>query len=350
MNVKNLIVSVLAVSAISITSCKDEIPGPPPIKPEEPVDSFYFGADLSYVNQLLDYNAVYKSGGQVTNPYKIFAGSGTNLVRLRLWHNPVWTKTIYEPDLNHMYNDLADVEKAIKAAKAEKMSVLLDFHYSDDWADPDGQPIPDAWKNIKTIAVLKDSVYNYTFKTLKYLDQKGLMPELVQLGNETNCGILYTSALSGFPSGYVCGSSSWTNFGEIIKSASKAVSDVRNTSSIKTKVILHVADPKNIDWWFTALSSKGGVASEYDMIGFSYYPLWHDESTTVTIDNLSDLVSSIKSKFKKDVILLETAYPWTTAFDDSNNNLFGNETPLTNYPFTQQGQYDLLVKLTVSVL
>jgi arabinogalactan endo-1,4-beta-galactosidase len=320
-------------------SCNDH-----KIKPDgnesKPDTTFYFGADLSYVNQVLDHNGVYQVQGLVQSPYKVFHDKGTNLVRLRLWHNPTWTKEVYEPDGPQLYNDLLDAEKAIRLSKEQGMKVLLDFHYSDRWADPGTQEIPKAWLNIKSIEVLKDSVYNYTFKTLKYLDDKGLMPDLVQVGNETNCGMLYEfndAAVLGFPSCNGC-NSQWTNLRSVINSGIKAIRDVSATSTIKTKILLHVADPKNVDWWFDNVMGEGEV-SDFDIIGFSYYPIWH---TTVSVAQISDRVAGFKSKYAKDIMILETAYPWTTAADDAYNNIFGSQTPTAGFPFTQQGQLDMM--------
>jgi arabinogalactan endo-1,4-beta-galactosidase len=311
---------------------------------EPPSKDFYFGADLSYVNQLLDRGAVFKDGGATADPYELFSDRGTNLVRLRLWHNPVWTKEVYGEEGVQLYNDLKDVERAISKAKAANMKVLLDFHFSDTWADPAHQNIPAAWMNIESLTVLQDSVYNYTFKSLQYLSQKGLLPEFVQIGNETNCGMMYSNASVNFPKLNVC-DNNWTNAGKVINSGIKAVRDVTANTSIKTKIILHVADPKNIQWWFDGMTGAGNV-SDFDIIGFSYYPLWH---TTVSIPALSDRIKEFTSRFKKDVMIVETAYPWTTAADDSYGNHFGTEPAIAGYPKTTQGQYDIMVKLTREV-
>jgi arabinogalactan endo-1,4-beta-galactosidase len=343
MNFKSIMISFLLISFLTcFLNCKeDDVTQEPPV---EETDTFYFGADLSYVNQVLDHGGVYKDKGEVRIPYRIFKDRGANLVRLRLWHNPLWTKEVYGDDGTQLYNDLADVEKAIGLARAQGMEVLLDFHYSDTWADPGNQKIPQAWKDITTIAVLKDSVYNYTFQTLQYLDDKGLMPELVQIGNETNCGMLYSNALSGFPACNVC-DGAWQNMGAVVNSAIAAVNEVAASSTVKTKIILHVADPKNVEWWFDNMTTKGGVTG-FDIIGFSYYPLWH---TTVSLDQVSDKIAAFKSKYDKDVMILETAYPWTTAASDSYSNHFGSEAPIAGYPYSKQGQYDLLKKITQEV-
>jgi arabinogalactan endo-1,4-beta-galactosidase len=305
---------------------------------------FYFGADLSFVNQILDHHGVYKVNGSVKDPYAIFRENGTNLVRLRLWHNPVWTKEVYGVEGTQMYNDLQDVERAIASAKKQHMAVLLDFHYSDTWADPKEQSVPKAWQNIRELTVLRDSVYNYTHHTLTYLNAKGLLPEWVQIGNETNCGMLYSSAPQGFPPCNVC-EGNWANAGVVFNAGIKAVRDVTAVTKIKTKILLHVADPKNVKWWFDNIKSQA-LVTDFDMIGFSYYPLWH---TSVPLDNISDRISAFKARFKKDIVILETAYPWTSSGVDTYNNQFGNQTPVPGFPFSEQGQFEFLQKLTQEV-
>ncbi len=324
--------------AFVFINCSDDKGEPEPEQPT--VDDFYYGADLSYVNQIIDHDGVFRDSSVEESPYKTFKQYGTKLVRFRLWHNPVWTKEIYGDAGTQLYNDIKDVERSIKSAREQGLEVLLDFHYSDSWADPGKQEIPAAWKEIKSISVLGDSVYNYTFKTLKYLGSKDLLPEFVQVGNETNCGTLYTNAPGGFPACNVC-DGNWSNAGVIYNKAIDAIRDAAATSTIKTKVILHVADPKNVEWWFDNMKSKATV-TDFDVVGFSYYPLWH---TTVPVSNLSTSVASFKSRYQKDVMILETAYPWTTAADDSYNNLFGSQTPISGFPFTKQGQTDLMKEL-----
>lgn len=316
-------------------------PPPPPPPPAAQKDTFYFGADLSYVNQILDKGGVYKDQGEVRTPYRIFKDHGANLIRFRLWHNPVWTKEIYGSAGTQQYNDLLDVEKGIRLAREQGSAVELDFHYSDTWADPGKQEIPKAWLGIKDIGVLKDSVYQYTLKTLQYLNTKNLMPDLVQIGNEINCGMFMTNVPSGFPLVNSC-NGNWQNLGEVLNSGIRAVREVAATSSVKTKVLLHVADPKNVEWWFDNISSTGNVR-DFDIIGFSYYPIWH---TTVPVDKLSDNISRFKNKYSKKVMILETSYPWIATGSDSYNNAFGAQTPLSGFPYTVAGQLNIMKAIT----
>ena len=324
--------------------CKSDELVIPPAGGVTPMD-FYFGSDLSYVNQIMDHGGIYMEDNVVKNPYKIFKDHGTNLVRLRIWHNPTWTKDVYGAAGTQLYNDLLDVEKAIEQVKAQEMSTLLDFHYSDNWADPGKQEVPLAWKEIKDIEVLKDSVYNYTFKTLKYLDERGLMPEFVQVGNETNCGMLYTNAPAGFPTCNGC-NGEWTNLRGVINSGIRAIRDVSANSSVATKIILHVADPAHVEWWFDNIVNGSDVV-DFDIIGFSYYPTWHTE---VSLDELSGKVSTFKSKYNKDIMILETAYPWTTENNDNYNNIFGSSGAIPGYPFTADGQLNMMKIITQKVI
>src|SRR5690606_26899926 len=140
-----------------------------------------------------------------------------------------------------------------------------------------------------------------------------------------------------FPSCDVC-DGQWSNFRTVINSAIKAVRDVSGNSSVKTKILLHVADPVNVTWWFDNLTS-GGAVSDFDIIGFSYYPIWH---TGVSVSQLSDRIAEFKNTYSKDVMILETAYPWTSAGNDNYNNLFGSQTPVSGFPYTQQGQFDMM--------
>jgi arabinogalactan endo-1,4-beta-galactosidase len=323
----------IALTSVALVACQDDDGAT--AQTEQTLT--YYGADLSYVNQIEEHGGVYKNDGEQQSPYVIFKNNGTNLVRLRLWHNPTWTKEVYGADGKKMYSDLKDVEVSIRRAREQGMEVLLDFHYSDTWADPAAQDVPAAWANITAANVLEDSIYNYTFRTLRYLNGKGLMPELVQIGNETNCGLLFTNAPEGFPTCNVC-EGKWVETGAVINRAIDAVRDAADESTIKTKVILHIADPKNVKWFFDNLTTTGGV-TDFDIVGFSYYPLWH---TTVAPDKLSETIAGFKSAYNKDVMILETAYPWTMEAQDSYTNLFGSDPILPGYSYTRQGLEKLL--------
>jgi arabinogalactan endo-1,4-beta-galactosidase len=308
------------------------------------IDEFVMGADLSYVNEVLDHGGVYRDSGSVTDPYQIFADYGTNVVRLRIWHNPEITKQVYGASGTELYNDLLDAAKSIAKVKALGMSVAVDFHYSDYWADAGWQEIPKAWKTIRDIGVLRDSVYQYTKKSLLYLNQNGLMPEMVQIGNEINCGMLYSNAPSGFPALNAC-NGNWNNLGSVLNKSVQAVREVSESSDIKTRIILHIAQPENVEWWFDNITTAGGV-TDFDIVGFSYYDLW----SRVPLADISTEVARFRIKFGRDVMIMETAYPWTMENADSYANIFGPSSLVQGYPATPEGQKNYLIELTQKVI
>jgi arabinogalactan endo-1,4-beta-galactosidase len=173
-----LILSFILI--LSLSSCKksdnSNTNNPDETKVFYKPSQFVMGADLSYVNQILDHGGDYKDSGNVADPYQIFQKYGANVIRLRLFYNPTWTKDVYGTSGTQMYNDYADVKKSIGKVKAAGMQACLDFHYSDTWADPSHQIKPAAWDTLTRILVLADSVYNYTFRTLSNLGNNGLMP------------------------------------------------------------------------------------------------------------------------------------------------------------------------------
>ena len=308
-------------------------------------DEFVMGVDLSYVNQVEDHGGIYRDSSKVRDPFRIMKNHGSNMVRVRLWHNPVWVRTVYNNPQKTLYSGFTDVVKTIQRAKALGMAINLDIQYSDSWADPTKQKPPVAWEDITSLPLLKDSVYNYTFSVLNKLNKLGLMPEMVQIGNETNCGLMMTGTKNGFPNLNGC-SEKWQDLGAVINSAIKAVRDVVAQSIVKTKIALHVADPKNVEWWVGKITTSAAV-TDFDVIGMSYYPLWH---TTIGFGNLPDLISKLKTTFSKKVMILETAYPWTTEYADSYNNQFGSQSPLIGYPFSREGQTQFMTNLCQNVM
>src|SRR5690606_18146216 len=124
--------------------------------------------------------------------------------------------------------------------------------------------------------------------------------------------MLTSGAEAGFPALDVC-DNGWNSFGAVMNEAIRAVREVEEIAGKKIAIILHVADPKNADWWFSNAMQNGGI-TDFDMIGLSYYPLWH---RTIPLDGLSETIASLISKFKKETIVLETAYPWTTEGADN---------------------------------
>jgi arabinogalactan endo-1,4-beta-galactosidase len=285
--------------------------------------SFYYGADLSYVNEMEDCGAIYtNSNGVVKDPYSIFKDAGANLVRVRLWHNPTWTN----------YSNLNDVKQTIQRAKSNGMKVLLDFHYSDTWADPSHQQIPLAWLNqIDNTPALGDLLYNYTYDTLNTLSNDNLLPDIVQVGNEINAMILQDGELQ-WPI-------DWERNSFLLNKGIKAIRDISNAKNKPIEVMLHIAQPENAIWWFAQATQEG--VTDFDWIGLSYYPIWSDYN----FNTLGGALSSLINTYNKRLMIVETAYPFTLDFNDFNNNILGQNALILGYEATQQGQLNYLNQL-----
>ncbi|MEX0720367.1 MAG: glycosyl hydrolase 53 family protein [Balneolaceae bacterium] len=272
---------------------------------------FYFGNDLSYVNQMEDCGADYKYQGESKDPYEIFAEQGTNLVRVRLGVNPSWWQApLEQPEgVKPAYSDIEDVKETIQRARENNMEVLLDFHYSDFWADPARQQIPRQWLEVaEDTDALADSIYNYTAEVLTILDEEGLMPNIVQVGNENNSGILYhIPEEDGFETaGSVSSQNNWSRHAQLFNAGIKAVRDVGETASVNPKISLHKAGLSGLEWWYDNIINTG--VTDFDIIGFSYYFAWHGESISL----LESAVSSISESFPGyEVMALETGYLWS---------------------------------------
>ncbi|HEY4788446.1 MAG TPA: glycosyl hydrolase 53 family protein, partial [Bacteroidales bacterium] len=184
---KNWLFSFLLFAGFMIISCGSCSKGKTyPRQTETP--EFYFGADLSAVNMVEDYGATYKDSNLIRDPFVIFKNHGCNVVRVRLFHDPEAAGG-YNQYNKPGYCGLADVAKTIGRARQAGMKVCLDLHYSDTWADPAHQIIPLVWQGL-SLNVLSDSVYHYTASVLDYLVNKNLTPEMIQIGNEIDPGIL----------------------------------------------------------------------------------------------------------------------------------------------------------------
>ncbi|HBX88369.1 MAG TPA: arabinogalactan endo-1,4-beta-galactosidase [Marinilabiliaceae bacterium] len=340
-----LIFAMLLALVSLAASCSDENGKTEPEPPIEEDRKFYFGVDLSYVNQVEDKGGAYKtSEGELSDPFILLAQSGANLSRVRIWHNPAWVLDLYD-EPKRLYSAYDDVEKTIRRSKHAGMDVLLDFHYSDTWADPGKQEIPSAWRNITNIDVLADSVYNYTYKILQQLDSKNLLPQMVQIGNETNCGMMISNKATGFPDLNIC-NGNWTNFGVVVNAGIKAIRDIEDLTQKEIKAVLHVADPKNIDYWTRDIIAKGKV-TDFDIMGLSYYHIWH---TTVGFADLPNKIADVKNKYGKDIMILETAYPFTVANNDGYNNIYYNQQELSGFPYSIEGQKDFLITLNQNMI
>jgi arabinogalactan endo-1,4-beta-galactosidase len=291
------------------------------------------GVDLSYVNQVEDYGGVYRVNGEKGDPFRILKEAGANTVRVRLWHQPQWVGAL---NGGKMYYDLEGTIRTLRRAREQGMAVNLDIHYSDRWADPHRQETPAAWKDLG-LAGLSDSVYAYTMHVLKRLQALDLVPEMVQIGNETNQGMCWDLGKAA--------RGDYAAFALLLNSGIRAVRDFSSTSSRKPRIILHVAQFQDVHAWAAGIASQG--VRDFDILGVSHYTKW---SEVKSMQGVRDSVRALQKRYGKDVMIVETAYPWTSDNADGYTNIFGAADTAVGYPISVDGQFRYLRDLTQAVL
>jgi arabinogalactan endo-1,4-beta-galactosidase len=273
---------------------------------------FIRGADISMLPSLEEHGAkFYDRAGIEKDALAILKDSGVNWVRLRLWNAPVDGE---EKPLGGGDCDLARTVALAARAKKLGLKVLVDFHYSDFWADPGKQAKPAAWGAL-TGTDLEKAVYDYTRSAILALRDSGALPDMVQIGNETNNGMLW-------PDGQTwCADKSATiggfdGFAALLSSGARAVRDATPKGK-RVKIVIHLAnggDNGLYRWVFDELAAR---KVDFDVIGLSWYPYWHGPMKGLAA-NLADLAS----RYGKELAVVETAYAWTLADGDGTGNLF----------------------------
>ncbi len=281
---------------------------------------FYDGADLSYLNEMEDCGARFKNlNHEFQDPFEIFSQAGAEIIRVRLWNNPKWTN----------YSNLEDVKKTIRRSKGLGMKVLLDFHFSDTWADPSTQIIPEDWISFVDDEIeLGEILYHYTESVLIALKDENLKPDLVQIGNEINTMILQKE-------GQYNENIDWNRNSYLIN---KAIAAVRNLDK-NIEIMLHIAQPENALWWFD-LAVKNKI-TDFDWIGLSYYPKW----STIKLEEVNQPLKTLINTYSKKLMVVETAYPFTLENADSADNILDEDALISGFPANAEGQYQYLLNL-----
>lgn len=254
---------------------------------------WFLGGDISLLPRYEQVGQKYynRNGLTVPNVLKFLKGTsvGWNAQRVRLFVAPEG-----DPD-PAVCQDLAYVTALGKRIKEEGFAFMLDFHYSDTWADPSHQTVPKAWQELKTAPAMADKVYDYTKESLEHLVAEGATPDFIQVGNEITCGMLWD--IGRVNSGSV---NNKNNLARILK---KAVAACREVCP-EAKVIIHLEHIQNASYTvqnFKDLTSRG---VEFDILGLSYYPFWHEGLST-----LATTLQQLQTNFPgKDVHIVETAY------------------------------------------
>lgn len=280
-------------------------------------DDFIMGMDASSViaeeNSGVKY---YDYEGNEADIFQTYAKSGINYIRVRIWNDP------FDDEGNGYGGGNNDINRAIEIGKRATqygMKLLVDFHYSDFWADPSKQMAPKAWAKLN-IEDKATALYEYTKDCLNKLKNAGVKIGMVQLGNETNGG-----NMAGVKT-----SSSWANVVKLWKAGSKACREVDK----KILVALHFTNPEKNNNMLNYAEKIAYYNLDYDVFGSSYYPYWHG-----TLENLQETLNTIANKYNKKVMVLETSYANTTEDTDGWGNTIGTGGfDAKSYPFTVAGQ------------
>jgi arabinogalactan endo-1,4-beta-galactosidase len=273
------------------------------------------GADISSLKKSEDLGGVYRDeNGTPMDALQILRDHGLNYARLRVWVDPA----------DGYHNKERILEMALRL-KEHGIKLLVDFHYSDNWADPGKQIKPAAWEDYD-FEQLKQALYDHTFDVCDSLAAQGTPPDMVQVGNEINAGMLW-------PDGHTYDPPNWDNLAALLSAGYEAV----KACSPETQVMLHIAeggDNELARWWFDSITRRD---VPFDVIGISYYPYWHG-----SLGELQYNLNDITARYDRDVIVVETAYAFTNDDDDNFPNIATQELMHPYYPFTPEGQRAML--------
>ena len=255
---------------------------------------YAIGADLSFLRQAEERGTVFKESDETRPGLQIFKDHGYNWIRLRLFHTPTQLP-------NNLEYTIALAEDARKLG----FKFLLDYHYSDTWADPGKQFIPKAWEG-KSHEELVTAVFEYTRDTIAAFRDANAMPDMVQIGNEISNGMLW-------PDGKLPGN--WDNLADLLHAGIEGVEAGRSHGEAplrggapRPRIMIHIdkgGNQKATKWFFDKWNSYG---IDYDVIGQSYYPWWHG-----SLLDLRENLIFMANEYKKDIMLVEVAYNWRPA-------------------------------------
>ena len=288
---------------------------------------FYKGADVSMLEELEQHGAKYYLMDCEKDLFALLAECGMDMVRLRLWRDP------YSEEGESYGGGGNDLDATIRLARRvvhSGLTFMLDFHYSDFWADPAKQFKPKAWTNLHGDKLCQ-AVYHYTKDVLYQLKQEGLLPQMVQVGNEITNGFLW-------PDGRYENTETMM---ALLKAGIRAVRE----ADASIQIVLHLdfgTDNALYQKWFTEAQKHG---LDYDVIGMSYYPFWNG-----SIQQLTDNMNDISRTFRKDVMVVETSIGYTTDDLGCKGMVYSEELEKkAPYPGTKQGQERFMRSLIQAV-
>jgi arabinogalactan endo-1,4-beta-galactosidase len=292
---------------------------------------FIMGADVSMLKQIEDSGGKFSDNGVEKDGLTILKEHGVNWIRLRIWNDPTDAAGAY---LGGGNNDL-DTTVAIAArAKSMGLKFLLDFHYSDWWADPGKQNMPKAWVGLSA-EDLQKAVYEYTSHVMQTLVDADAMPDMVQIGNEVNGGMMWPVGKTWKEGDEEVGG--YAGFAALLKSGVQAVRDTdpnNDDTQKRARIVIHLANGGDNKLYRTVFDALTERNVDFDVIGLSYYNYWHGP-----LDDLKSNMNDISQRYHKDVVIAETAYAATLKDKDGFANLFTDrEQKLGSYEPTVLGQ------------
>lgn len=294
-------------------------------KVENLPEDFIFGMDVSSLLAEEASGVKYHDfDGKEADLLQVMAENGINYIRVRVWNHP------FDAQGNGYGGGNCDINTAMaigKRATQYGMKLLVDFHYSDFWADPGKQMVPLAWQSMD-IEEKTEAVYQYTRDCLHQLRDAGVEVGMVQVGNETN--------------GWLCGEKIWFNIQYLMQAGARATREVYP----EALVALHFANPEKAGSYATYASKMAYYQVDYDVFATSYYPYWHG-----TLENLASVMNEISETYGKKVMVVETSYAYTAEDSDFSGNTISEGGAYTqDYPFTVQGQANCIRDITDTVV
>jgi len=269
-----------------------------------PATEFLAAADFSHLAFFESRGVVYAETGQPQDALSILKRHGLNCVRLRLFTSSA-AQALFDP-----YNYINNLDYTLPLAVRVKnagLQFMLDFHYSDTWADPGHQRKPDAWTNLSFVQLVQE-MHDYNSNTMVAFQLAGVMPDYVQVGNEITSGMLWPDGKVG---GAYDSPNQWAQLGQLINAAVQGIRDA--SGGHMPKIIIHIdrgGDWSTTQWFFNNLRQQ---QVSFDMIGQSYYPFWHGP-----LASLDNCFSNTAARYQKPVFVAETAFPWTNSSWNSN--------------------------------
>lgn len=286
-------------------------------------NEYAFGLDISFLKHHEDNGRKYYDvNGEEKPALQIFKEHGYNWGRIMICNEPV---------SNRLQQDLEYVTAAAQDLKKAGFKFLLDYMFSNGWANPMTQPTPSGWVELSHADRVKE-VYKYIHHTMSTLKSAGAMPDIVQIGNEIGNGFLWPDGRVRYDSMEL---SKWRNVADYLNAGIKAV---REVGGKEVKIMLHVDHGGDMPMTQTFFDNMKKYKVDYDIIGFSFYPWSHG-----TLLDLRDNLRFTALRYKKEIILVETGYYWRTS------NYFKNG-PTPPYPESPEGQRQWLEAVNEIVL